>query len=134
MSELSRPAPLGGRGPVTRVVLGVGPVLVSTVVPFWVDIHIRAFRSAEVPFPRFSQVTSQFRSSELHSYLAPRETLVSTVRPISHGLPVDGMATRCKLWRAWLGRRTVIEKLHVAYKSRQPVTYRRPLGKERLLP
>lgn len=25
----------------TRVVLGVGPVLVSTVVPFWVDIHIR---------------------------------------------------------------------------------------------
>lgn len=23
----------------TRVVLGVGPVLVSTVVPFWVDIH-----------------------------------------------------------------------------------------------
>src|SRR5690606_21845632 len=39
MSELSRPAPLGGRGPMTRVVLWVGPVLVSTVVPFWVDIH-----------------------------------------------------------------------------------------------
>src|SRR5690606_29756727 len=33
------PCPRGGRGPVTRVVLGVGPVLVSTVVPFWVDIH-----------------------------------------------------------------------------------------------
>lgn len=26
----------------TRVVLGVGPVLVSTVVPFWVDIHKRS--------------------------------------------------------------------------------------------
>src|SRR5690606_25011681 len=33
------PCPLGGRGPMTRVVLWVGPVLVSTVVPFWVDIH-----------------------------------------------------------------------------------------------
>lgn len=28
----------------TRVVLGVGPVLVSTVVPFWVDIHTYATR------------------------------------------------------------------------------------------
>src|SRR5690606_26475605 len=35
------PCPRGGRGPVTRVVLGVGPVLVSTVVTFWVDIHNR---------------------------------------------------------------------------------------------
>src|SRR5690606_33658138 len=49
MSELSRPAPLGGRGPVTRVVLWVGPVLVSTVVPFWVDIHSTFLASMVLP-------------------------------------------------------------------------------------
>ena len=31
--------PEGAGGPVTHVVLWVGPVWVSTVVPFWVDIH-----------------------------------------------------------------------------------------------
>src|SRR5690606_20733341 len=41
------PCPRGGRGPVTRVVLGVGPVLVSTVVPFWVDIHSRPDRGRQ---------------------------------------------------------------------------------------
>src|SRR5690606_17590668 len=42
------PCPRGGRGPVTRVVLGVGPVLVSTVVPFWVDIHRTEFLSGKI--------------------------------------------------------------------------------------
>src|SRR5690606_5014334 len=44
------PCPRGGRGPVTRVVLGVGPVLVSTVVPFWVDIHRRSWNGLQTSF------------------------------------------------------------------------------------